>query len=169
MHFLAPATAVLCLTSSAMASLNTTREYYLKTQLAPGQPKKTRFANLYLESYHTGAGENDAVFTATKAAASKGFLNATSVKRPNGKYFSEQLFDLGSDFPYGLVVDTTANFYSSWEPVRVNAGGSPGGYFFNATGLQWNTSPSQPAETEFGGWMVCEWWHEAPQLFMRNS
>lgn len=169
MHFLAPTATVLCLASAALASLNTTRAYYLKTSLKANQPKKTRFNNLYLESYHTGAGLSDAVFSAENKYSAKGFLNATSVKRTNGKLYDYQEFDLGDEFPFSLVVDAYVNSYSSWEPVRINAGGSTlGGFFINATGLQWDSNPGQPmSDNTFAGWMVCEWWHEQPQLFMR--
>ena len=40
---------------------NTSQEYHLKTKLKPGQAGKQRFDGLYLESYHTGAGLDDAV------------------------------------------------------------------------------------------------------------
>lgn len=55
-------------------------------------------------------------------------------------------------------------FYSSWQPVRVNAGvGGPSpfvsGFFINETGLQWTGNPSAPgSQTDaFGGWLG-EFW-----------
>jgi hypothetical protein len=65
-------------------------------------------------------------------------------------------------------------FYSSWQPVRVDAGvgGSDyevSGFFINETGLQWTSNPTAPgtANDAFGGWLVCDWWHGVPQLFFR--
>lgn len=91
------------------------------------------------------------------------------------------------------MADNTV-FYSSWQPVRVNAGvGGSGytvsGFFMNETGLQWTGNPAAAGSPndEFGGWLgeclilgsrneigakltaVCDWWHGVPQLFYRIS
>jgi hypothetical protein len=56
-------------------------------------------------------------------------------------------------------------YYSGWQPVRIDAGaggslrGLGEGFFINSTGLQWNSNPGQPAIDEFGGWIMCDWWH----------
>jgi hypothetical protein len=60
-------------------------------------------------------------------------------------------------------------YYSGWQPVRIDsgAGGSPRGlgegFFINSTGLQWNSNPGNPAIDEFGGWIICDWWHGMSQ------
>lgn len=53
-------------------------------------------------------------------------------------------------------------FYTTWQPVRINAGGGPSapngesGFYINSTGLQWTSAPNQkPGGTgnQFGGWL----------------
>ncbi len=71
------------------STLNTTQEYFLKTEVIYGGPY--RFNGLYLSAYHTGAGTNDATLTPDHGI--HGFLNDTF-----------QDFDLGNSFPYGLTL-----------------------------------------------------------------
>ncbi|KAG9596899.1 hypothetical protein KCU77_g6911, partial [Aureobasidium melanogenum] len=152
---------------TTLASINTTREYELRTQLKPGQDSKERFDNLWLVASHTGAGLNDAVLYGNRSYAIKGFENATNITQSDGQPFFNQLFDLGGNFPYDLYV-ADVNFYAAWEPVRINGGSGTGGFFMNSSGLQWNSAPSGPAGTNFfGGWLVCDWWHGVPQLFSK--
>lgn len=159
--------SAFALTGTTLASINTTREYELHTQLKPGQVSKQRFNNLWLVASHTGAGLNDAVLYSNKSYAIKGFENATNITQSDGQPFFNQLFDLGGNYPYDLYI-ADVNFYAAWEPVRINGGSGAGGFFMNNSGLQWNSSPSGPAgSNEFGGWLVCDWWHGVPQLFAK--
>lgn len=89
MHLSTALLSLGALASTAMAATNTTQEYYLKTALKPHQRNKAAYDNLYLVSYHTGAGLSDATFDKNVSIASKGFLNNTA-----------QEFDLGTEFPY---------------------------------------------------------------------
>ncbi|KAK5020265.1 hypothetical protein LTR60_000672 [Cryomyces antarcticus] len=161
-------------TSTAAAStpthtpLNTTRSYYLKTQLSPRDQGRSRahLDHLYLYSYHTGAGLNDVALNASKTHASKGFLNVTATVRFNYTTNANetvpvtyQEFDLGNTWPYGMALGYAAT-YAAWEPVTVNAGYGSGGFSVNATGLQVDEQ-----STGFGGWLACDWWHGVPQLF----
>ena len=57
---------------------NTTQEYRLKTDLKPGQIGKQRFANQYIQAYHTGAGLDDATFTVHPTQYIVGSLNGTN-------------------------------------------------------------------------------------------
>ena len=50
------------------------KQYYLKTQLLPGQ-KNPRFNNLYVQLYYTGAGLDDAVVG--KKRIETAYLNGT--------------------------------------------------------------------------------------------
>jgi hypothetical protein len=159
---------VLGLASSAMASLNTSVEYQLRTQLKPHQRSKSRFDQLWLVASHTGAGLNDAVLYPNQTSGIKGFLNATSTTQANGKPFYNQLFDLGGDVPYGMSIKYESS-YAAWEPVEINGGGGADGFFINSTGLQWNSYPGSSFGNEFGGWLVCDWWHGVPQLFAREA
>ncbi|THV92057.1 hypothetical protein D6D25_09531 [Aureobasidium pullulans] len=161
--------SVFALAAIALASLNTSREYQLHTQLKPGQGSKKRFDNLWLVASHTGAGLNDAVLYTNQSSGIKGFMNATNITQPNGQPYFNQLFDLSGSFPWGLII-ADVNFYSAWEPVRINAGDGQPSFFFNSSGLQWTENPSVPADQNaFGGWLVCDWWHGVPQLFAKWS
>ncbi|CAK3932297.1 Hypothetical predicted protein [Lecanosticta acicola] len=159
----------------ALAALNSTQEYRLKTCLKPGQAGKEQYDNLWLVSYHTGAGLSDATFmsAANKSSAIRGYLGPTNVTSSNGTKYYNQLFDLNNTFPFGLAMEENTNFYAGWEPVRLNAdvGSSfeTNGFFINGTGLQWtsNTAQAGSSSDAFGGWLVCDWWHGAPQLFFR--
>ncbi|TKA76132.1 hypothetical protein B0A55_03244 [Friedmanniomyces simplex] len=179
MQFPTTLLALSALIATAVSqSVNTSQEYNLKTCLKPNQPDKRRFENLYLYAYHTGAGENDAVFDAALTNVSaKGFLSPVTNSTVPDNNFQE--FDLGTQpYPWTMIMADSVNFYAAWQPVRINAGGGSTssdygietGFFINTTGLQWTSSPGNAgtAQDEFGGWLVCNWWHEGPQLFFRN-
>ncbi|KAK5127302.1 hypothetical protein LTR08_004440 [Meristemomyces frigidus] len=53
---------LLTTTLTQHTNLNTSQEYNLRTCLKPNQPGKDRFENLWLSTYHIGAGQSDAVF-----------------------------------------------------------------------------------------------------------
>lgn len=175
MHLSTVLLTLTTLTSTlAVGVHNTSQEYRLKTAVKPNQPKKTRFNNLWLQGYHTGAGLNDVTFTTQEKGANKGFLEKTNVTGKDDRPFYSALFDLGSDFSYDLVMDEYDTMYAGWQPVRLNAGtGGSGtevsGFFINSTGLQWTSTPEKPGSSDdaFGGWLVCDWWHGVPQLFFR--
>lgn len=69
--------------------------FYLKTTAAT----KPAYNNLYISAYHTGAGLNDPVMTKTTDVAAKAYMNGTNT-----------LFDLGTDFPWGLVLRSDTNY-----------------------------------------------------------
>ncbi|KAL5041666.1 hypothetical protein BDW71DRAFT_191430 [Aspergillus fruticulosus] len=117
--------------------------FYLKTSGA----ENSAHNDLYVYGYHTGAGLNDAVLTPDIETASKAYLNGTIV-----------LFDYNTTFPWGLSPWGVTN-YAAWQFVQINAGTGQEGFSINSTGLQWSTQKG------FGGWLVCDWWHNAPQLF----
>ncbi|KAK0305728.1 hypothetical protein LTR91_009714 [Friedmanniomyces endolithicus] len=164
MQLLAALFALSALVAAALSqSVNTSQEYNLKTCLKPDQPGKQRFDNLYLYTYHTGAGENDVVFDAALTNSSaKGFLTpVTNSTAPNNNF---QQFDLGTQpYPWTMIMAEAVNFYAAWEPVRINVGGGSTssaygietGFFMNSTGLQWTSSPGNAgaAQDEFGGWL----------------
>ena len=101
--------------SSALAALNDTSEYRLKTELKPHQRNKRLFENLvsyrlsllhvleliqqYVTSYHTGAGLGDATFVRNASAAPAAFLNATNTSTTEAPNYV-QAFDLGTQFPW---------------------------------------------------------------------
>lgn len=157
--------ATMASTALAAAS-NETREYRLKTEVKPHQRNKRFYDNLYLYSYHTGAGLGDATFDRNSSAGIVGTLNATNTSTANAPDYVQQ-FDLGTGFPYSLYLAEADTPYSGWQPARIDAGdgssssrGIGEGFFINSTGLQWNSAPGQDADLNaFGGWIVCDWWH----------
>lgn len=175
MYGLSTLAVLATIASSAVAALNNTGEYRLKTELKPHQRNKRLFENLYVYSYHTGAGLGDAIFTRNASAAPVGFLNATNTSTAEAPNYVQK-FDLGTQFPWSMNLALADTAYSGWQPVRIDAGaggssrGDGDGFFINSTGLQWNSSPGgDPALDAFGGWIVCDWWHGVPQLFFRLS
>lgn len=141
--FLLACTLLSLITSVLSAGHNNSREFLLRTQLKPGQPRKTRFDGLYLETYHTGAGFNDAVFSWQKNANSGShfYLNGTEL---------DAEFD--DEYIWSMQPAPNANFYASWEPVRINAiGEGAAGFSISRTGLEWESDPSQ-GQTVFLGW-----------------
>jgi len=161
--------------STAVAALNDTSEYRLRTELKPGQRNKRLFENLYVISYHTGAGLGDATLVRNASTAAAGFLNATNTSTAEAPNYVQE-FDLGTQFPWSMNLAVADTAYSGWQPVRIDAGaggssrGIGEGFFLNSTGLQWNSAPgADSARDAFGGWIVCDWWHGVPQLFFRLS
>jgi hypothetical protein len=116
------------------------RTYVLKTNSS-----NPAFSNLYLESYHSGAGTGDAVLV-PGGSKFNGFLNGTY-----------QEFDFGNPFPWGIyMIDS---FYGSWFPVQINVGHGSAGFYFNdtdgtsKTGLKWVDGwPYQLAGDKFNEW-----------------
>ncbi|KAK6431889.1 hypothetical protein LTR95_011942 [Oleoguttula sp. CCFEE 5521] len=156
---------ILAALPSIFAQNTTSPTYKLRADLKPGQPDKTAYDGLYLSSYHTGAGLNDALFYSRDPADGiLGSLNGTV-----------QGFNLGTTFPWSMLMALSTATYAAWEPVRIDVGqggisarGWGDGFFINGTGLQWTSSTTGDEETNsFAGWMVCDWWHSQPQLFFR--
>ncbi|KAF2488157.1 hypothetical protein BDY17DRAFT_320656 [Neohortaea acidophila] len=159
---------LLTLFTLTTAFPNTTREFHLSTRLLPNQPaNKSSFDHLYLIPYHTGAGFNDVVLSPTLDPSVRAFFNGSKGARPHHNL----LFNLGNDFPWFMDMEAYTNFYAAWEPVGINVEfQKPGGFFLNGTRLQWTSNPSDSIDQGtniFAGWLVCDWWHGAPQLFFR--
>jgi len=165
MHFTAVLTAsLLSILSLTTASPLDTRQtqtikppplYYLRTKVVNGAHKDTgsNKTNLYLYSYHTGAGLGDAGLSSNKSIAMEGYLNGTQqlMTYPNN-----------SIGPWPLAVQD--GFYQEWNQVTISIAGYntyDTGFFFNSSGLQYNGST--------GGWLACDWWHGVPQLFQVNG
>ncbi|KAI9762690.1 MAG: hypothetical protein M4579_000308 [Chaenotheca gracillima] len=130
---------------AALASAGTTSSnYYLKTHVTDGGDAK--FDGLYLESYHTGAGFSDATFSSDNTNAIKGFLNDT-----------RQVFDFGNDVVYGMNLNSHYQS-TAFTFATIDGGEGDAGFSLDGNSLTWNN-------TNFAGWLVCDWWHGVPQLF----
>lgn len=103
--------------------------------------------NSPVSAYHTGAGLADPVFTST--TGTRAFLNGTHLQ-----------FDVGP-FPFSLSAQPSDTNYARWESTSIASGFGSGVFV--------NNGPEgiQVVDEEFGGWLVCEWFHgtNAPQLF----
>lgn len=90
-------TSLLILAATAIASpiARATKQFQLKTTAS----SQAAHNNLYVYTYHTGAGLNDAVLDQDVTKAPKIYLNGTKA-----------LFDLGSDFPWGMVAVGDTNY-----------------------------------------------------------
>lgn len=128
------------------------KEFKLKTTGST----KPEFNNLYLYSYHTGAGLSDGVLDSNGTAAPKFSLNGTTAYA-----------DLGTDYPWGMTVAGDTNyagmclyenaallgaflivcFCLAWEPVTINAGGGETGYAISNGNFVWSTDEG------FAGWL----------------
>ncbi|OBT62148.1 hypothetical protein VE03_08293 [Pseudogymnoascus sp. 23342-1-I1] len=134
--------AVLGVAAAAPATNNPSKPYRLKTTVVSGDATKN---NLYVQSYHTGAGLNDVALVSEGGSAA--YINGTY-----------QQFDLnGSTFPSGLVL-AYGETYTRWLRTEINAGYGDAGFSFNGSGLI-SDNP------QFQGWLACDWNHGVPQLF----
>ncbi|RMZ86989.1 hypothetical protein DV736_g5789, partial [Chaetothyriales sp. CBS 134916] len=124
--------------------------FYLKTQVIGDLPDcGTDKDSLWLYSFHTGAGLGDAVLSTNKSYAMQAYLNGT-----------QQLFTYLDNTigPWPLRISYLPYSLFSYVTISIAEAGPPQeGFFYNETGLHFNQSA--------GGWIVCDWWHGAPQLF----
>ncbi|KAL1982783.1 hypothetical protein VTN96DRAFT_899 [Rasamsonia emersonii] len=102
--------------------------------------------DLYVVPYHTGAGLNDAVLTTNITKAAQFSWNGTTLQ-----------YNTGQSFSWGLNLAPDTN-YAAWEPVTIDAGSATAGISINGSYVTVNGP-------EFDGWLVCDWYHDAPQLF----
>ena len=155
-HYTSFLLASLLAATTAAQSLNTSREFYLHTELKPGQEGREAFNNLWLYASHTGAGFNDAMFSVDRGNAVPGFLNASNLTTAGGAPLYGAEFDLGTEgAQWTMEPEINVNFYAAWQPVRINIGGGPTEYsafFINETGLQWTNVAGRTTPDIFGGW-----------------
>ena len=84
-------------TTTVLASVPTSSDYYLKSQVIHGGSSSKD--GLYISPYHTGAGFNDATLGPLDEGCAKGFLNGTY-----------QQFDLASGYPWGFIIGADTNY-----------------------------------------------------------
>lgn len=93
---------------------NATANYQLKTCLKPNQPGKERFDNLWLFSYHTGAGLGDATLSATgRNQSAVGYLSPTNQTSSTGQEYYDQIMNLGNAFPWSMSEPATDTLMST--------------------------------------------------------
>lgn len=100
----------------------------------------------------------------------KAFFNVTDpVKlQASGEPYYNLVFDFGGTFPWAPQIQNV-DFYAEWLPININAGNTTqeGVWFFNSTGVHITSSPADPSQNGYGGWMVCDWYRGVPQLFVK--
>ncbi|KIX92503.1 uncharacterized protein Z520_11823 [Fonsecaea multimorphosa CBS 102226] len=108
--------------------------YLLQTKVVKSTHKDygTNKTDLWLYSYHTGAGLGDAALSSNKSWAWQGYLNG-----------SQQLMtysgNLGGPWPLAIGYGP----YQEWNEVTISIAGITSlysGFFFNSSGLQFNAS-----------------------------
>jgi hypothetical protein len=108
--------------------------------------------DLYLYSYHTGAGLGAATFNNDASTAPVASLNETSVGY-------QVAFTIGEDLPqWPLAVGYGP--YQTFETATISVADEIDqfGFYFTNDGLMWNY-------TEFAGWAACDWWYKgSPSL-----
>ncbi|KZN87877.1 hypothetical protein EN45_064380 [Penicillium chrysogenum] len=106
--------------------------------------------NLYVYAYHTGTGLNDADLTKDVNTASSAYLDGTNA-----------FFGFNTELLWEVVA-TGDNKNTSWEPILINAGQGSNGFSAKGSSFIWSEASG------FGGWPVCDLYHNAPQLFYLN-
>jgi len=131
--------------------------YYFRTNVQYGQPpEKSQYNDLYMVAYHTGAGLSDATFENAALPAHRGWFNGTYLN-----WFEPQS-DNGGIF-FGVNFGTGTN-YAAWSAVTINGGQGTEGL---ALDDQQNLVFTSDYYNEIGAaWLVCDWYHGVPQLFL---
>ena len=137
---------------------NTSQQFYLRTEVKPGQSGKAAFNNLWLYAYHTGSATNDAMLSSNISHRTRASLNASDLHSPNGQALSGVLFDFNRpDIPFSMVPDRGANTYAAWQPVGINVGyaaaSNYSGFWIDNSGLQWTDAPTGSNAEGFNGWL----------------
>ena len=127
--------------------------FKLKTTVIDGKNDTgSNKGNLWVYSYHTGAGLGDAALSSNKTWGDVGHINASN---------SALLFSIG-EYEWPMALDYEP--YAAWSSVEISVATNEvsTGFFINSTGLHNNYSST-------AGWLACDWWHGTPQLFWTNG
>jgi hypothetical protein len=94
-------------TGSPLPPADTTY-YYFHTNVLPDQGNKTKYDNLYMVAYHTGAGLSDATFESETLNTHRGWFNGTQLR-----WFEPTT---ASDVIFGVSWGSSTN-YDLWFPA----------------------------------------------------
>ncbi|KAF2435138.1 hypothetical protein EJ08DRAFT_693029 [Tothia fuscella] len=157
--------AASCLATSVFAQFPPppagTKYYYFKTAIEAGQAAfKDKYDDLYLYSYHTGAGQGDAALSSgTPFSGHKGWFNTTG---GNLNWFQPTA---NNSFYFGFGLNQPWDYYSSWQPAQINGGQS------NTGDLKLDDNNKlvfSPPKSNFYGYIACDGQHLVPQLYWRT-
>ncbi|OCK74770.1 hypothetical protein K432DRAFT_468496 [Lepidopterella palustris CBS 459.81] len=153
-------------TSTALSKKGT-QTFYLRTHLKRFSCFNYRhFNGLYLYASPSEISSwiwYNVLFTPNISLASHGFLDDTN---PANAY---QNFYLHNNETYGLGIlpDVESGWLKTLMTIR---SGMPGFAFadMGKTGKALVASPKSNMASEWGGWLICDWSKNAPELFARN-
>ncbi|TID22646.1 hypothetical protein E2P81_ATG01772 [Venturia nashicola] len=155
-------TALLALTASLTSALPSpqstgeglpaadTTYYYFHSSVLPNQGNKTKYDNLYMVAYHTGAGLSAATFQSAPLESHRGWFNGTQLR-----WFQPTTTN---QISFGVAWGTGTS-YDLWYPTGINGGWGTGDFVLDQNKNLVTTDDS------IGGWIVCDWSHGVPQLF----
>lgn len=102
-------------TGPPLAPADTTY-YYFRSSVLPDQGDKTKYDNLYMVAYHTGAGLSAATFQSAPLNSHRGWFNGTQLR-----WFEPTA---ASDVVFGVAWGTGTS-YDLWYPVRISISSCP--------------------------------------------
>jgi len=122
--------------------------FNLRTKVKEGQASgKDRFDGKLVDIFHINADWQELVVYEKRSIPFA--LNGTHLQTM-----------LDNPYPFGVqLVSSVYNTY--WQAVEIHAGYGVGKFHFEGDELR--------AGAMWGGWRVCEWWHNVPQLFWVNA
>ncbi|KAL9072681.1 MAG: hypothetical protein Q9161_003389 [Pseudevernia consocians] len=130
-------------TSAASATVTPPSSYYLKTHVV-GQGHNDK-DGLYVSNYPTGI-----AIWAQSLCAGTADVTLQPIGSASPAFFNSgyQEFNLDPPEPFGITMGDYDNGGTAWNLVTTAPGYGDGGFFFNATGLQYE-SP----DVGFAGWL----------------
>jgi hypothetical protein len=111
MHTFSTLLTLASIATTALAASSESQHYRLVTEAKPHQRAKSGYNSLYVTTYHTGAGLNDATFVKNQSNAAVGYLNGTGTD-------DVQSFELpGSETPwYDAKLQCSTSYQSADTP-----------------------------------------------------
>ncbi|KAK6543693.1 hypothetical protein TWF694_000428 [Orbilia ellipsospora] len=149
MRFTYLATAATALMSASVDAIKDLQTFKVQVKVIDGNKK---FDGLWASLYHTGAGTADVYLQNNRTAAFPAFLNNTQF---------QWVYTGVSNIPYALNLEYQT--YAAWGPLEVTPGY---GSDYYGKGFKFGKGNSiVDTFEEWTGWLVCDWWHQVPELF----
>jgi len=179
MLFLSFVVSLATATTALAQGMNTTQSFLIKTKLAKDQTtahNETQFENLFLAATSTRNNEDkaDAILTSNITQALQAYFSLAWV-RPYEYDIYMGIYPPKVDvYRLNFVDDKgTLGFHPSerrdtgWDVVHISPGN---GTSVERESLEQDGYSEPPTEVRSSiGYMVCDWWHGVPQLFVRFS
>ncbi|CAG8882684.1 unnamed protein product [Penicillium nalgiovense] len=163
-------TSLLMLAASAIVTPVASTSSPSTSTSSPSAPLTKEHNNLYVYAYHTGAGPNDAVLAKDVNTASSVYLDGTGT-----------FFDFNTKLLWGVVATGDNKFTCDLGTNLINAGQGSNGFSVKGNSFMWSKPAasvdgsvrprhhySSPGNDSSWHFLVCDWYHKAPQLFYLN-